>query len=95
MADMPDSDRSGSDRPPSEVLIAQASGGLPDSVNFGRIDNDRRLYLDEQATRYIAAGDTDPATPARSLDYNSFAGILDHLSDRRDLNDLEKAYVWS
>lgn len=68
---------------------------IPDSVNFGRIENDRRQYLDEQATRYIAAADTDPRTPARSLDYNSFAGILNHLSDRRDLNDLEKAYVWS
>jgi hypothetical protein len=68
---------------------------IPDSVDFGRINNNRRMYLDEQATRYIAAGDTEPLTEARSLDYNSFAGILNHLSDRRDLNDLEKAYVWS
>ena len=95
MADVSNSEHTGSDRNPSETLIAQARGGLPDSVNFGRIDNDRRMYLDEQATRYIAAGDTDPRTPARSLDYNSFSGIINHLAERRDLNDLEKAYVWS
>lgn len=95
MADMPNGSVNSPDRNSSEVLIAQARSGLPDSVNFGRIDSDRRLYLDEQATRYISAADTDPRTPERSLDYNSFAGILNHLSDRRDLNDLEKAYVWS
>lgn len=95
MADTTLPDRDAFDRNASEVLIAQASVRLPGSVNFSRIDSDRRMYLDEQATRYIAASDTDPKTPARSLDYNSFAGILNHLSDRRDLNDLEKAYVWS
>ncbi len=95
MADPSTSDRDASDRNISEVLVAQAATGIPDSVNFGRIDSDRRMYLDEQAARYISAGDTDPKTSARSLDYNSFAGILNHVSDRRDLNDLEKAYVWS
>lgn len=84
------------DTPPAETYLAQArSSGLPDSVNFERIDPHRQMYLEEQATRYIRAGDTDPATRASSLDYNSFAGILNHLSDRNDLNDLEKAYVWS
>jgi hypothetical protein len=81
---------------PSNTLVAQAqNSALPPSVDFGRIENFRRLYLEEQATRYINAGDTDPATPERNLDYNSFAGILNHLADRKDLNDLEKAYVWS
>lgn len=68
---------------------------LPDSVNFDRINTYRRMYLEDQATRYINAADTDPSTRERTLDYNSFAGILNHLSDRNDLNDLEKAYVWS
>jgi hypothetical protein len=95
MADTTHSEANTPDRSASEVLLAQARATIPDSVNFGRISENRRLYLDEQATRYISAADTDPSTPARSLDYNSFAGMLNHLSDRRDLNDLEKAYVWS
>jgi hypothetical protein len=77
------------------TLIAQARGRIPDSVNFDRIDQHRQMYLNEQAMRYIRAGDTDPTTPAPSLDYNSFAGILNHLSGRNDLNDLERAFVWS
>ncbi len=93
MVDTPSPD---SDRNSPDVLIAQArSGGIPDSLNFDRIDQYRQMYLNEQAMRYIRAGDTDPTTPAPSLDYNSFAGILNHLSDRNDLNDLEKAFVWS
>lgn len=87
---------SGNDRIADEVLVAQSRRAeLPDSVNLHRIDEDRQLYLQEQATRYISAADTDPRTPERSLDYNSFAGILNHLADRNDLNDLEKAYIWS
>jgi hypothetical protein len=94
--DMVDTPSPDSDRNSPDVLIAQArSGGIPDSLNFDRIDQYRQMYLNEQAMRYIRAGDTDPTTPAPSLDYNSFAGILNHLSDRNDLNDLEKAFVWS
>lgn len=93
MVDTPSPDP---DRNSPDVLIAQArGGGIPDSLNFDRIDQYRQMYLNEQAMRYIRAGDTDPTTPAPSLDYNSFAGILNHLSDRNDLNDLEKAFVWS
>ncbi len=93
MADTPSSDL---DRSASDVLLAQVHrGGVPDSLNFDRIDQYRQMYLNEQAMRYIRAGDTDTSTPAPSLDYNSFAGILNHLSDRNDLNDLEKAFVWS
>ncbi len=84
-----------SDPSTSDVLIAQSNNRMPDSVNFDRINSGRKMYLEEQATRYVAAGDTDPSTRERSLDYNSFAGMLNHLSGRRDLNDLEKAYVWS
>lgn len=84
------------DREDPAALVAQASGNsLPDSVNFSRIGNYRQIYLRDQAERYINAADTDPTTRERSLDYNSFAGIQNHLSDRRDLNDLEKAFVWS
>jgi hypothetical protein len=94
MADTPTSEP-GRDAP--ETLIAQAArvDRVPDSVNFDRINNYRRMYLEDQATRYINAADTDPSTRERSLDYNSFAGILNHLSGRPDLNDLEKAFVWS
>jgi hypothetical protein len=93
---MADTPVSTPDRDASETLIAQArGGGLPDSVNFGRIEHYRRMYLEDQATRYINAADTDPSTRQRSLDYNSFAGILNHMAGRNDLNDLEKAFVWS
>ncbi len=78
-----------------EALLAQAHGRIPDSLNFDRIEQLRQMYLHEQAMRYIRAGDIDPRTPEPTLDYNSFAGILDHLSARSDLNDLEKAFVWS
>lgn len=87
---------SGNHRPIDDVLVAQSRRDeLPDSVNLHRIGEDRQLYLQEQATRYISAADTNPRTQERSLDYNSFAGILNHLADRNDLNDLEKAYIWS
>jgi hypothetical protein len=69
---------------------------LPASVDFGRIPPTRQSYLEDQANRYISAADTDGDNRNRRvLDYNSIGGIVTHLAARKDLNDLEKAFVWS